>query len=74
MKNYRYLISDQYQAKSIAEDLRIQLEVNRFNNVNITPVTMRNEVIVQVPDASSLSLETAVNSFMESYQTGVILE
>lgn len=74
MKNYRYLISDQYQAKNIAEDLRIQLGVNRFNNVNITPVTMRNEVIVQVPDASSLSLETAVNSFMENYQTGVILE
>ncbi|MGM0876286.1 MAG: hypothetical protein ACQEWV_16320 [Bacillota bacterium] len=74
MRNFRYLISDEFQAASIAEDLRLQLEVNRFNNVNITPVTMRNEVIVQVPEASDLLLEVAVDSFMENYKTGVILE
>jgi hypothetical protein len=74
MRNFRYLLSDQFQAANIAEDLRLQLEINRFKNVNITAVTMRNEVIVQVPEASDLSLEVAVDSFMENYKTGVILE
>ncbi|PAD66784.1 hypothetical protein CHH83_22215 [Bacillus sp. 7586-K] len=73
MKNYRYLIQDKFDANSIANDLRVQLNVNRFDNVTIKAVNQRNEVIVQVPDSSD-HLEIAVESFMENYQTGVILE
>lgn len=73
MKNFRYLISDQFKAESLAEDLRIQLEVNRIYHINIVSVNTRNEVIVQVPEANG-SLEEVVESFMEGYQNGVILE
>ncbi len=73
MKNYRYLIQDKFDANTIANDLRVQLNVNRFENVTIKAVNQRNEVIVQVPDSSD-HLEIAVESFMENYQTGVILE
>jgi hypothetical protein len=73
LKNFRYLISREYQADNIAEDLRLQLEINRFNNINVKAVNMRNEVIIQVPDAND-SIEEVVESFMENYQTGVILE
>jgi hypothetical protein len=73
MKNFRFLISDQFNAESLAEDLRTQLEVNRLHHVNIVAVNTRNEVIVQVPEAN-VSLEEVVETFMEGYQTGVILE
>ena len=74
MRNYRYLISDNFQAETIAKDLQIQLNVNRFDDVTIRAVNARNEVIVQVPVASSYSLEETMDSFMENYKTGVILE
>lgn len=48
MRNYRFLINDQFQANSIAEDLRVQLDINRFNDVNILSVDNRNEVLVQI--------------------------
>ena len=48
MRNYRFLINEQFQANSIAEDLRVQLDVNRYNHVNILSVDNRNEVLVQV--------------------------
>ncbi|HAQ06950.1 MAG TPA: hypothetical protein DCR24_05275 [Bacillus bacterium] len=73
MRNVRYLINDQFNAHSIAEDLRVQLDVNRFSNINVVAVERRNEVIVQVPEANG-SVEEVVDSFMENYQTGVILE
>ena len=73
MKNFRYLISREYEADSIADDLRLQLEINRFNHVNVKAVTVRNEVLVQVPDAND-SIEEVVENFMHNYQTGIILE
>ncbi|CAM3609525.1 hypothetical protein GCM10009865_37470 [Aeromicrobium ponti] len=73
MKNFRFLLSDQFQANEIAEDLQVQLEINRFNHVKVTTVEQRNEVLVQVPDANG-SLEEAVESFMRNYQDGEVLE
>lgn len=73
LKNFRFLISDQFNAERLAEDLRTQLEVNRLHHVTIVAVSSRNEVIVQVPEAND-SLEEVVEGFMEGYQTGVILE
>jgi menaquinone-dependent protoporphyrinogen IX oxidase len=73
MRNIRYLIKGDYSAEQLAEDLRVQLDINRQNNVRITPVKNRNEVIVQVPEASG-SLEEIVGSFMQDYHSGVILE
>ncbi|WP_226666364.1 hypothetical protein [Metabacillus litoralis] len=74
MRNYRYLVSDKYKAKEIAEDLRVQLDINRYQDVHVKAVNNRNEVIVQVPPASTLALEETVDSFMAEYKTGVILE
>ncbi|NHM33785.1 hypothetical protein [Neobacillus terrae] len=73
MKNFRFLIDDEYNAQSLAEDLRVQLDVNRFYNVKIVAVNQRNEVIVQVPEESSF-IEETVGSFMKGYQNGIILE
>ncbi len=73
MRNYRFLINDQFQANSIAEDLRVQLDVNRFNNVNILPVDNRNEVLVQVFEQTG-EAEQTVESFMQNYQKGIIIE
>jgi hypothetical protein len=73
LKNFRYLISREYEADSVAEDLRLQLEINRVNQVHVKAVTVRNEVLVQVPDAND-SIEEVVENFMYSYQTGIILE
>jgi menaquinone-dependent protoporphyrinogen IX oxidase len=73
MKNLRFLIDKRYEADSIAKDLQLQLEINRFNHVNVTAVDQRNEVIVQVPEENG-SLEEAIESFMENYQNGIILE
>jgi diaminopimelate epimerase len=73
MKNFRFLIDDEYNAQSLAEDLRVQLDVNRFYNVNIVAVNQRNEVIVQVPEDNNF-IEETVGSFMKGYQNGIILE
>jgi hypothetical protein len=73
MRNYRFLINDQFQANSIAEDLRVQLDVNRFNNVNILSVDNRNEVLVQVFEQTEAAEQT-VESFMQNYQKGIIIE
>ncbi|WML44663.1 hypothetical protein [Neobacillus sp. PS3-40] len=73
MKNFRFLINDQFNAQTIAEDLKVQLDVNRLYDVNIVAVNSRNEVIVQVPEANG-TLEEVVESFMDSYQKGIILE
>jgi len=73
MRNIRYLIGDQYDAENVAEDLKLQLEVNRLNHVGIFPVSARNEVIVQIPEDNN-TLEEVLGSFMESYKTGEILE
>jgi menaquinone-dependent protoporphyrinogen IX oxidase len=73
VKNFRFLLSDQFQANEIAEDLQVQLEINRFNHVKVTAVEQRNEVLVQVPEANG-SLEEAVESFMRNYQDGEVLE
>ncbi|MCQ6282076.1 hypothetical protein [Bacillus sp. EB600] len=73
MRNFRFPISDQFSAANIAKDLQVQLEINRFSHVNVVAADNRNEVIVQVPEANE-GLEEAVESFMKSYQTGVILE
>jgi hypothetical protein len=61
------------KADSLAEDLRLQMDVNRFHNVEIKAVSSRNEIIVQVPDLNS-DLEKTLESFMDSYQSGIILE
>lgn len=73
MRNYRFLIKDQFEANSVANDLRVQLDINRFHDVNIAAVGNRNEVIVQVPEANG-NLEETVESFMQNYQSGIILE
>jgi hypothetical protein len=73
LKNYRFVLNNQIDASSLAEDLRVQLEVNRFHHVNIVAVVARNEVIVQVPEANG-QLEDVVESFMEGYQASIILE
>ncbi|MFC3883552.1 hypothetical protein ACFOU2_08540 [Bacillus songklensis] len=73
MKNLRFLLADQFQAESLAEDLRLQLEINRFEDVKVVPVKDRNEIIVQVPEANG-TLEETVDSFMKNYRTGEILE
>ncbi|WP_043932095.1 hypothetical protein [Bacillus sp. EB01] len=73
MRNVRYLINDEFEAEEIAEALRLQLDVNRYRDVQITAVDRRNELIVQVPEAND-GLEEALGSFMAGYQHGVILE
>jgi hypothetical protein len=73
LKNFRYLIKGQYVANDVAKDLQVQLDINRFNDVNITAVDNRNEVIVQVHEAND-NVEETVESFMQNYQSGVILE
>ncbi len=73
MRNYRFLINEQFQANSIAEDLRVQLDVNRYNHVNILSVDNRNEVLVQVFESSGGAEET-VETFMQDYQKGIIIE
>ncbi|WP_409270098.1 hypothetical protein V1499_11685 [Neobacillus sp. SCS-31] len=73
MKNVRYIIQDGYDAEKIAEALKVQLNVNRFENVGITAVGQRNELIVQIPENNE-SLEETLGSFMAGYQDGVILE
>ena len=73
MRNYRFLINEQFQANSIAEDLRVQMDINRFNDVNILPVDNRNEILVQVFESNSAAEET-VETFMQDYQKGIIIE
>jgi hypothetical protein len=73
MKNLRFLLHDQFQAESLAEDLKLQLEINRFEHVKVVPVRDRNEIIVQVPEADG-ALEETVDTFMENYKKGEILE
>ncbi|MDZ5471558.1 hypothetical protein SM124_07335 [Bacillus sp. 31A1R] len=73
MRNIRYLLKDEYTADSIAEDLKVQLEVNRMNHIKITSVNTRNEVIVSLPEGNE-NLEEVVESFMSGYKTGEILE
>jgi hypothetical protein len=73
MRIYRFLINDQFQANSIADDLRVQLDINRFNDVNIVSVDNRNEILVQVFEANGAAEQT-VESFMQNYQKGIIIE
>lgn len=73
MRNFRFLIGDQFEANNVAKDLRVQLDINRFRDINVTAVNSRNEVMVQVPEANG-ALEETVESFMRGYQKGVILE
>ncbi|PLR78666.1 hypothetical protein CU633_03680 [Bacillus sp. V3-13] len=74
MRNYRYLLDKQFQAKSVADDLRIQLRMNRMDDdAKVTAVENRNEVLVQVQEGDN-SLEEVVGSFMDSYNPDVILE
>jgi hypothetical protein len=73
MKNLRFLLKDGTEADQIAEDLRVQLGVNRYQNVSVTSVPRRNEVIVQFPEQSG-TIEETVESFMKDYQTGEMLE
>jgi hypothetical protein len=73
MRIYRFLINDQFQANSIADDLRVQLDINRFNDVNIVSVDNRNEILVQVFEANAAAEQT-VESFMQNYQKGIIIE
>ncbi|RHW42032.1 hypothetical protein D1B31_05155 [Neobacillus notoginsengisoli] len=73
MRNVRYLIQNDYSAEEIAEALKLQLEINRYENVSITAVERRNEVIIQIPEDNE-NLEETLGSFMAGYQDGVILE
>jgi hypothetical protein len=73
MRIYRFLINDEFQANSIADDLRVQLDINRFNDVNIVSVDNRNEILVQVFEANGAAEQT-VESFMQNYQKGIIIE
>jgi|GEM_PF-1503296 len=73
MRNYRFLINDQFQANSIAEDLRVQLDINRFNDVNILSVDNRNEVLVQIFESNGAAQE-AVETFMQDYHKGIVME
>jgi hypothetical protein len=73
LKYFRFLIQDQFEANNIANDLRVQMYINRFHDVNIVAVDQRNEVIVQVHEANE-NVEEAVESFMRDYQSDVIFE
>ncbi|PLR95080.1 hypothetical protein [Bacillus sp. T33-2] len=73
MRNYRYLLKDQFDANIIADDLRLQLAIYRFENTSVTSIPNRNEVIVQIPDANGTA-EEAVESFMANYHTTKMLE
>lgn len=73
MRNLRYLLNDKVEAGRLAEDLRLQLEINRFRDVTIVPVHDRKELIVPVPEANG-ELEETVETFMTAYKTGLILE
>jgi hypothetical protein len=73
MKNVRFLLDDKFQAERLAEDLKLQLEINRFEGAKVVPVKDRNEIIVQIPEANG-ALEETVDSFMKNYRTGEILE
>ncbi|MFE8699408.1 hypothetical protein ACFYKX_02095 [Cytobacillus sp. FJAT-54145] len=73
MKIFRFQIDPKFKAQYLAEDLKLQLEVNRHNNVSISSNNHTNEIVVGVPDDGGETGEI-VGSFMESYQTGVILE
>ncbi|PLR79903.1 hypothetical protein CVD25_13205 [Bacillus canaveralius] len=74
MRNYRYILDKQFQANSVADDLRIQLRMNRMDDdAKVTAVENRNEVLVQVHVGDD-SLEEVVSSFMDSYNPNVILE
>ncbi|HWO96601.1 MAG TPA: hypothetical protein VNM45_09740 [Bacillus sp. (in: firmicutes)] len=73
MKNLRFMLNDDFQAESLAEDLKLQLEINRFRHIKVVPVRDRNEIIVQVPEADG-ELEDTVELFMQNYKKGEILE
>jgi hypothetical protein len=73
LRSYRFLINEQFQANNIAEDLRVQLDINRFNDVNILSVDNQNEVLVQVFEPNEAAEET-VETFMQDYQKGIIIE
>jgi len=73
LRNLRFLIKEQFEANSVANDLRVQLDINRFHDVNISAEDKRNEVTVQIPEANG-NLEETIESFMQDYQSGIILE
>jgi len=73
LRNFRFLIKEQFEANSVANDLRVQLDINRFHDVNISAEDKRNEVTVQIPEANG-NLEETIESFMQDYQSGIILE
>jgi len=73
LRNVRYLIQDEFQANQVADDLKVQLDINRMETISITSVESRNEVIVQIPEANE-SVEEVLSGFMRGYQKGMILE
>ncbi|MCP8969980.1 hypothetical protein [Ectobacillus ponti] len=73
MRNLRYLLNNKRDANQLAEDLQVQLEVNRFENVTVVPIPERKELIIQVPEADG-ALEDTVEAFMSDYKDGLILE
>ena len=73
MRSLIYFLNDKMEAEQLAEDLKVQLEINRFRNVMVVPVNEKKELIIQVPEANG-ELEEAVEAFMEDYKEGVMLE
>ncbi|WP_409289921.1 hypothetical protein [Peribacillus sp. SCS-37] len=73
MKNHHYVLKSSVDAEELAEDLRLQLEINRFSNYSITPIPSKNKLIVQVPDADG-PLEETVDIFMADYRKTEALE
>ncbi|MBT2637891.1 MULTISPECIES: hypothetical protein [unclassified Bacillus (in: firmicutes)] len=73
MRNNRYILGEGFEAKAVSDALRLQLDVNRMDHINVVAIEKRNEVIVQVPEASG-DLEKVIESFMSSYQTQIIQE
>lgn len=65
--NIRYNLRSEFEAESIAEDLRLQLDINRFNQVSIESVSQDNQVIIKLPEEHGDMLEV-INQFMHNYQ------
>jgi hypothetical protein len=73
LKNVRYVLNDEFQAEDVANDLKVQLDINRIHHLTIKSVENRNEVIVQIPEANE-STEEVLSGFMKDYQKRTILE
>ncbi|OIK14862.1 hypothetical protein [Bacillus sp. MUM 13] len=73
MKTYRYMLKESLDAAELAEDLKVQIAVNRFCDVKISHDEHRNEIVVHLPEADG-TIEDVVEIFMADYKTGELIE